>query len=158
MVLNSIANTLTESLDLSDSLHRTLPRQLSELFSLDASSLYLFDSTNEILRRVAAVGHRSEFTRHFPPTKVQPELLHTSKPCMPRFFRLTDCRFRRCSRMFNARNRSSLPMWLFCGRKIKSSAVSWSKPIAAGFFFSRRQFADRGWQPDFERDRKNITV
>ena len=30
MVLNSIANTLTESLDLSDSLHRTL-RQLSEL-------------------------------------------------------------------------------------------------------------------------------
>ncbi|HEX9233800.1 MAG TPA: PAS domain S-box protein [Candidatus Acidoferrum sp.] len=78
MVLNSIANTLTESLDLSDSLHRTL-RQLSELFSLDASSLYLFDSTNEILRRVAAVGHRSEFTRHFPPTKVQPELLQHIK-------------------------------------------------------------------------------
>jgi two-component system NtrC family sensor kinase len=78
MVLNSIANTLTESLDLSDSLHRTL-RQLSELFSLDASSLYLFDSTNEVLRRVAAVGHRSEFTRHFPPTKVQPELLQHIK-------------------------------------------------------------------------------
>jgi PAS domain S-box-containing protein len=74
LVLNSIANTLTESLDLSDSLHRTL-RQLSELFKLDASSLYLFDSANEILRRVAAVGHRSEFSRHFPPTKVQPELL-----------------------------------------------------------------------------------
>ena len=78
MVLNSIANTLTESLDLSDSLHRTL-RQLSELFSLDASSLYLFDSSNEVLRRVAAVGHRSEFTRHFPPTKVQPELLQHIK-------------------------------------------------------------------------------
>jgi len=74
MVLNSIANTLTESLDLSDSLHRTL-RQLSELFKLDASSLYLFDSAHEILRRVAAVGHRSEFARHFPPTRVQPELL-----------------------------------------------------------------------------------
>jgi two-component system NtrC family sensor kinase len=54
-------------------------RQLSELFGLDASSLYLFDSTNEILRRVAAVGHRSEFSRHFPPTKVQPELLHHIK-------------------------------------------------------------------------------
>src|SRR6266478_2835764 len=78
MVLNSIANTLTESLDLSDSLHRTL-RQLSELFSLDASTLYLFDPNNEILRRVAAVGHRSEFTRHFPPTKVQPELLQHIK-------------------------------------------------------------------------------
>jgi PAS domain S-box-containing protein len=74
LVLNSIATTLNESLDLSDSLHRTL-RQMSELFNLDASSLYLFDSPNEVLRRVAAVGHRSEFARNFPPTKVQPDLL-----------------------------------------------------------------------------------
>jgi two-component system NtrC family sensor kinase len=74
LVLNSIATTLNESLDLSDSLHRTL-RQMSELFKLDASSLYLFDSPNEVLRRVAAVGHRSEFSRNFPPTKVPPELL-----------------------------------------------------------------------------------
>jgi two-component system NtrC family sensor kinase len=78
LVLNSIANTLTESLDLNDSLHRTL-RQLSELFSLDASSLYLFDPNNEVLRRVATVGHRSELSRHFPPTKVQPELLQHIK-------------------------------------------------------------------------------
>jgi len=74
LVLNSIANTLTESLDLGDSLHRTL-RQLSELFKLDASALYLFDSASEVLRRVAAVGHRSEYSRQFPPAKVQPELL-----------------------------------------------------------------------------------
>lgn len=78
LVLNSIANTLTESLDLSDSLYRTL-RQLSELFTLDASSLYLFDSASEVLRRVATVGHRSEFARQFPPTKVQPELLQHIK-------------------------------------------------------------------------------
>lgn len=78
LVLNSIANTLNESLDLSDSLHRTL-RQLCELFSLDASSLYLLESANEILRRVAAVGHRSEFSRHFPPTRLQPELLQHIK-------------------------------------------------------------------------------
>ena len=78
LVLNSIASTLNESLDLSDSLHRTL-RQLTELFSLDASSLYLFDSANEMLRRVAAVGHRSEYARHFPPTKVQPELMQHIK-------------------------------------------------------------------------------
>ena len=74
MVLNSIANTLTESMDLSDSLHRTL-RQLSELFKLDATSLYLLDSSTEVLRRVATVGHRSEFAQHFPATKLQPELL-----------------------------------------------------------------------------------
>jgi two-component system NtrC family sensor kinase len=78
LVLNSIAQTLTESMDLSDSLHRTL-RQMAELFSLDTSSLYLFDDQNESLRRVAAVGHRSEFSRHFPQTKVAPELAHHLK-------------------------------------------------------------------------------
>ncbi len=75
LVLNSISTTLNESMDLSDSLHRTL-RQLSELFSLDASSLYLFDSGNEVLRRVATVGHRSDYARQFPPTKIQPEVLN----------------------------------------------------------------------------------
>jgi two-component system NtrC family sensor kinase len=78
LVLNSIATTLNESLDLSDSLHRTL-RQICELFSLDASSLYLFDSSNDMLRRVAAVGHRSEYSRHFPPAQLQPELLQHIK-------------------------------------------------------------------------------
>jgi PAS domain S-box-containing protein len=78
LVLNSIATTLNESLDLSDSLHKTL-RQICELFGLEASSLYLFDSANEMLRRVAAFGHRSEFSRSFPPTRVQPELLHHIK-------------------------------------------------------------------------------
>jgi two-component system NtrC family sensor kinase len=74
MVLNSIANTLTESMDLSDSLHRTL-RHFSELFKLDATSLYLLNSSTEVLRRVATVGHKSEYAQQFPPTKLQPELL-----------------------------------------------------------------------------------
>ncbi len=74
MVLNSIAQTLTESLDLSDSLHRTL-RQMSELFSLDTTSLYLFDQEGTQLRRIAAVGYRSEYSRHFPPVTVKPELM-----------------------------------------------------------------------------------
>ena len=39
MVLNSIAQTLTESMDLTDSLRRTLT-QLSELFGLDTSSYF----------------------------------------------------------------------------------------------------------------------
>jgi len=78
MVLNSIAQTLTESLDLSDSLHRTLS-QMAELFGLDATSLYLFDQEGTQLRRIAAVGHRSEFTRHFPPVSVKPELMRHIK-------------------------------------------------------------------------------
>jgi len=78
LVLNSISKTLTESLDLSDSLHRTL-RQILELFGLDASSLYLFEEGGDIIRRVAAVGHRSEYARGFPPTKVPHELLHHIK-------------------------------------------------------------------------------
>ena len=78
MVLNSIAQTLTESLDLTDSLHRTL-RQMAELFSLDATSLYLFDESGTKLRRVAAAGHRSEYSRHFPAVAVEPDLLRHIK-------------------------------------------------------------------------------
>ncbi len=74
LVLNSIAQTLTESMDLSDSLHRTL-RQMAELFSLDATSLYLFEQEGTQLRRIAAVGHRSEYSRHFPTVAVKPELM-----------------------------------------------------------------------------------
>jgi PAS domain S-box-containing protein len=78
MVLNSIGQTLTESLDLTDSIHRTL-RQMTELFSLDASSLYLCDEAGLTLRRIAAVGHRSEQGRHIPPVAMQPELLQHIK-------------------------------------------------------------------------------
>jgi PAS domain S-box-containing protein len=78
LVLNSIAQTLSESMDLNDSLYRTL-RQISELFKLDASSLYLFDETELTLRRLAAVGYRSEYARNFPKATVQPELLQHVK-------------------------------------------------------------------------------
>lgn len=78
MVLNSIGQTLTESMDLSDSLHRTL-RQMVELFGLDVSSLYLLDQGGTVLRLAAEVGHRSEYARHFQPVQVQPELLRHIK-------------------------------------------------------------------------------
>jgi PAS domain S-box-containing protein len=74
LVLNSIGQTLTESMDLSDSLHRTL-RQMAELFSLDACALYLFEEEGTKIRRVAAVGHRSEYARNFPAVAVKPELI-----------------------------------------------------------------------------------
>lgn len=78
MVLNSIGQTLAESLDLTDSIHRTL-RQMTELFNLDASSLYLFHETSLTLRRIAAFGHRSDLGKHFPAVPVQPELLQHLK-------------------------------------------------------------------------------
>jgi len=74
MVLNSIGQTLTESMALSESIHRTL-RQMAELFKLDTASLYLFEEGGSVLRRAAAVGHRSEYAKHFPPVEVQPELV-----------------------------------------------------------------------------------
>ena len=78
LVLNSIAQTLTESMNLSDSLHHTLS-QMAELFALDTTSLYLFDQDGTQLRRIVAVGHRSKFSRHFPPVSVKPELMQHIK-------------------------------------------------------------------------------
>lgn len=65
VVLNSIAETLSYTLDLSESVHRTLCQMLG-LFELDAASLYLFDKDDVTIRRVAAVGHRSEYAKTFP--------------------------------------------------------------------------------------------
>jgi PAS domain S-box-containing protein len=65
MVLNSIAETLSYTLDLSESIPRTL-RQMLELFELDVASLYLFENDDTTVRRIASVGHRSEFAKSFP--------------------------------------------------------------------------------------------
>ncbi len=74
VVLNSLAETLVSTLDFQDSIQRSL-RQILELFSLDAASLYLFDNDGVTLRRVSSVGHRSDFTRNFPVITVPAELL-----------------------------------------------------------------------------------
>jgi len=74
VVLNSIAETLSFTLDLNDSVQRTL-RQMQELFELDAASLYLFDRDEVTLRRLAAVGHKSEFAKSFPPVVIPAELM-----------------------------------------------------------------------------------
>jgi PAS domain S-box-containing protein len=74
LVLNSIAETLASSLDLNDSIHRTL-RQIIELFGLDAASLYVFERDGITLRRVASVGQRSEFAKNFPLLTMPSELI-----------------------------------------------------------------------------------
>jgi PAS domain S-box-containing protein len=74
MVLNSIAQTLTESLDLGDSLQRTL-RQLLELFSLDVASIYLLEERSNTMRRLAAVGHHSEYARSLPTVELSADML-----------------------------------------------------------------------------------
>jgi PAS domain S-box-containing protein len=66
VVLNSLAETLSYTLDLSESVHRTL-RQMLELFELDTASLFLVDKDDVTIHRVAAVGHRSELSRNLPP-------------------------------------------------------------------------------------------
>jgi PAS domain S-box-containing protein len=75
VVLNSLAETLVSTLDLQDSIQRTL-RQILELFSLDAASLFLFERDGVTLKRVSAVGHRTEFSRNFPSFTVPKELLN----------------------------------------------------------------------------------
>ncbi len=74
VVLNSIAETLSYTLDLRESVHRTLCQML-ELFELDAASLYLFEKDDETVRRVAAVGHRSEHAKTFPVLKLPAGLI-----------------------------------------------------------------------------------
>ena len=86
VVLNSLAETLVSTLDLQDSIHRSL-RQILELFTLDAAAVYLFDSDGTTLRRVSSVGQRSEFARNFPAVTVPPELL-SQIPCGPRYLSL----------------------------------------------------------------------
>ena len=74
VVLNSLAESLVSSFDLQDSIHRAL-RQILDLFSLDAASLYLFERDGITLKRVSSVGHRSEFSRNFPTVTISKELL-----------------------------------------------------------------------------------
>ena len=74
VVLNSIAETLSYTLDLSESVHRTL-RQMLELFELDTASLFLVEKDDVTIHRVAAVGHRSELSKNFPALTLPPGLM-----------------------------------------------------------------------------------
>jgi two-component system NtrC family sensor kinase len=74
VVLNSLAETLASTLELNDSIQKTL-RQILDLFGLDAASLYLFDRDGVTLKRVASAGHRPEFAKSLPVMTMPAELL-----------------------------------------------------------------------------------
>lgn len=69
MLLNAIAEMLSQSPDLKEVLGRAL-QKIVELFGADLGAIYLLDEKNEILTRTAATGHQSEYAREFPPTKL----------------------------------------------------------------------------------------
>ncbi len=74
VVLNSLAETLASTLELNDSIQKTL-RQILDLFGLDAASLYLFERDGLTLKRVSSAGHRPEFAKSFPLMTMPAELL-----------------------------------------------------------------------------------
>lgn len=84
MVLNSISQTLNETLNLRDSVHRALG-QLQELFHVDSTALFLIQGQPPVLRRIAAMGHRSEYANSMPPIPIQPEQLQQLGAARPTF-------------------------------------------------------------------------
>ncbi|HEY4683165.1 MAG TPA: PAS domain S-box protein [Candidatus Acidoferrales bacterium] len=72
--LNSIASTLSQSLDLDEILGKVL-RQVVELFSMDTGAIYLMPPGTALLERKAVLGLRSEFAHRFPPLRLPPDLL-----------------------------------------------------------------------------------
>jgi len=59
---------------LSDSLHRTL-RQMAELFKLMQLRCIYLTRKGRSCGESQRWGHRSEYSRHFPPVSVKPELM-----------------------------------------------------------------------------------
>jgi PAS domain S-box-containing protein len=74
MILNAIGQTLNQPIELEDLLGRAL-RQVVELFSAEAGSIFLMDPDSMTLRRAAAVGLRSEYARKFPLTDLPSDLV-----------------------------------------------------------------------------------
>jgi len=75
LTLNSIAEILGQSSALDDVLQRAL-QKITELFGADTGTIHLLDEPTRILKRVAAVGHRTEFARDFPPVELSTTFLH----------------------------------------------------------------------------------
>jgi PAS domain S-box-containing protein len=82
MVLNSIAQTLSQPLELDQLLAQAL-RQTVELFGVDLGAIYLLDERTDTVRRVAAVGFRSEYAQPIPPTVASKAILEHIREVHP---------------------------------------------------------------------------
>ena len=69
MILNSIGQTLNQPIDLEELLARAL-RQVVELFGADAGSIFLMSANSSTLKRIAASGLRTDYSRSFPDTEL----------------------------------------------------------------------------------------
>ncbi|MGB0034715.1 MAG: ATP-binding protein [Candidatus Acidiferrales bacterium] len=74
LALNAIAEMLGQPSALDDVLAAVLVK-VTELFGVDTGSIYLLDESTRMLKRFAAVGHKSEFARQFSSIEVSPGLL-----------------------------------------------------------------------------------
>ncbi|HXZ13134.1 MAG TPA: ATP-binding protein [Candidatus Sulfotelmatobacter sp.] len=74
LALNSIAETLSQSVALEEVLGRALLK-VNELFAADTSAIYLLDEAGKTVKRVAAAGHRSELARGLGRIDIPPVLL-----------------------------------------------------------------------------------
>lgn len=74
LVLNSIAESLGQSSALSEVLQPSL-QKITELFAADTGTVFLLDESTRMLKRIASVGHRTDFARSFPPAELSTALL-----------------------------------------------------------------------------------
>ncbi len=145
-------------MDLNDSLYRTL-RQLAELFKLDATSLYLFDEAELSLRRIAAVGYRSEYARSFPKVTVQPELLQHVKAVHATFLSAQGLPLPPIFRTVQQKEEITSPYFVILWSKDKVLGVlSVGTRDCARILSRRHQLAHRRRQPNLQRDRSHASL
>ena len=74
LALNGISELLGQSQVLDEGLTAALLK-VTELFAVDAASVYFLDESSGVLKRAAAVGYRSEYGRRVVPVQVSAVLL-----------------------------------------------------------------------------------
>jgi PAS domain S-box-containing protein len=74
LALNAIGEVLNQAVALEDGLTAALLK-VTELFSVSAAAVYFLDQSSRVLKRAAAVGFRSEYSRRNAPVQISAALL-----------------------------------------------------------------------------------